>query len=297
MAGQTLSGRRVRLMIAIPAPTHGNFSSVTSNVLAITGEGDPTTPGMRVQFKIKKSKEKEPNTAEITITNLAEHTRRSMQTKGVRVLLEAGYVGTGITGIFTGNVRTIDSIREKTEWNTILHCGDGDRSFRYARVSESFVPGTAAADVLRAIAIATGLSLGNTASAAQGLSRVFQQGYTVTGSAQRSLDRLLTSLGYSWSIQNNALQILARDQVLDLSIPLISPSTGLLGSPEMGTPEKAGEPALCKFKALLTPTVPGAVVHLKSEHYDTDVVVKKCEMNGDTSGGEWATTIYGVLRK
>lgn len=291
-----LFGRRCKLTIL---GVSGTATGADVTVLEISGEGDLTSPGLRVKFHVCKSTEKDPNTADITVTNLAEPTRRSIQLKGLRVLLEAGYQGAGVTGIFAGQTRTVDHVREKADWNTILKCGDGEQFYNYARFGDSFKGVVPALRIVNAIAKAMGVSVGTVGPAAQARlnSFTFQHGWTRTGSARRAMDALLKGIGLTWSIQSGTIQILAPDDVLNLQIPLITPDTGLVGSPEMGSPEQNGKPALCKFKALLLPTQPGAVVHLTSDRYNTDVKVVKCEFDGDTHGAEWFTTIYGELLK
>jgi len=294
--GDQLYGRRCKVTIATPVSTPGDFKTATSNVLEVNGGDDPNKPGLRVRFKVKKSREKEPNTAEIIITNLAKTTRDGLGTKGSKVLLEAGYAGTGINRIFLGDARTIDHVREGADWSTVLRCGDGERGYRFARASESFAAGTQAADVLRYLGAQLGLDKGNVDQEAAAINVRFDQGYVVWGAAQAELDRLLGSIGYGYSIQDGVLQVLQTDASLTgVAIPEITPDTGLVGSPQMGTPEKAGAPALLKFKSLLTPTRPGGRVYLRSERYKGQLVVKKCEYSGDTHGGDWYTTIEGVL--
>lgn len=296
-AGRALYGRRMQVTIyrplAGPSPTPG--AAGIGQLLQITGEGDPATPGLRMRCRIMKTLEKEPNTCELTISGLSDATRSALQTKGVNVLIEAGYQATGITGLYTGDVRTIDHERRGATWDTVMKLGDGDRFFRFNRVNVGFSPGVTAGTVLSALASATGYKLGNVAAIAASLTQVFANGYAATGSAQRALDMFIRSIGYTWSIQNGALQILAPTQVVGASIPLISPSTGLIGSPQMGTPEQVGQPALCKFTSLLIPVRLGGVVHLTSERYNSDLVVRKAEFDLDTSALDWYITIYGAF--
>ncbi len=296
MADDLLYGRRCRLTIAVPVATPGDFTHTTADVVEINGGGDPSDPGMRVQFKVKKTREKEPNPAEIIVSNLSETRRKSLQTKGVKLLLEAGYEATGIFRVFAGDVRTIDHVREGANWLTKMKCGDGERSFRWARAGESFGAGTAAADIVKYLGKQLGLDDGNVASEAKNLTVRFDAGYVVFGSAQQALDRLLLSIGYGWYVADGALYILRTDASLQgLQIPEVSPETGLIGSPEVGTPEKKGGPALIKFKSLLMQSRPGGLVRLKSAVHDGQVTVKKLDHDGDTHGGNWYTTIEGVL--
>ena len=292
---QLLFGRRCKLTVTAPTGAPGDASGVPAEVIEIAGQDDPTTPGLRIVFKISKTLQKDPNGSEITIYNLAPATRGKLQQKGVRVTLEAGYSTTGVQRLFVGDVRTADHVREGTEWATKLKCGDGERSFQNARLSMSFAAGTGAGDVLLALCRATGLAIGNVPTEVANLSTTFQTGYCVSGPLHRSIGRLVSSLGYTFSIQDGAIQVLSPGGTFGAQIPLIDPSSGLIGSPEMGSPEKKSGKALVKFKSLLLAVIPGGAVHLKSERYDGQVTLKKVAHEGDTSSGPWYTQMEGHL--
>lgn len=273
-----------------------DYHSTTFDELEINGgEGGTGEPGLRVAFKIEKSDGKEPNNSEITVTNLSPDSRGKMQKKGVKVTLEAGYDATGVSRIFRGDARSIDHVRNGAHWDTKIKCGDGERAWRFARVNESFAAGTGAGDVLNYLAGQSGLQIGSVPSVVANLTTRYDHGYVVSGKWSDEMDRLVRSIGYRWSVQDETLQVLLPGAASTAAVPVISPDSGLIGSPEFGTPEKKGKPALIKFKSLLRATSPGARVKLKSERYDGFVRVKKASFEGDTHSGPYYTTIQGVL--
>src|SRR4051812_17238385 len=89
---QLLLGRKVEVRVAVPLK---DYVKVGSLVLTVTD--------LRVQFKIKKTTKKEPNTAEITITNLNPEHRAQLQTQGGKFILLAGYESTGVEQLFVGD--------------------------------------------------------------------------------------------------------------------------------------------------------------------------------------------------
>lgn len=298
-SGQALFDRRCKLTIANPVNDPEDFSHTLTDVIEIDGgtTSQQDVPGMRVQFKIDKSEKKEPNSSQIIVTNLSPTRRSSLQHVGVKMLLEAGYKEVGVFKIFAGDVRTVDHVRSKANWDTTMRLGDGERAWKFARVAESFAPGTKVVDAARAIAKAMGLDMGNFNKQMESVTAQFDQGYAACGSAARALDQIITTIGKTWSIQDGALQILDPYGVLDLPIPVISPTSGLIDSPEMGSPPSKGKPQLLKFKSLLIATKPGAKVRLLSARYDGFVRVHKCSFTGDTHGGDWYTEIEGTIIK
>lgn len=293
-----LFDRRGRVTVARPVATPGDFSHTTTEVVQIEGGRiDNEASGMRIKFKIDKSLKKEPNTSELIVSNLAEDRRKQLQQKGVKVLIEAGYAETGMFRLFAGDVRTLDHVWNGATWESTFKLGDGERAWKYAQISESFAPGTRAADALRTIAKSMGLELGNVDTKVNGIAAVLDQGWCAAGNAARELDRIVTALRKEWSIQDGALQILDPYEALDLPIPEITPQTGLIGSPEMGSAPTKGKPQLLRFKALLFPVKPGGKVKLRSERYDGFVRVHKVSFEGDTHGGEWYTIIDATISK
>lgn len=299
MSDQALFDRRCRVTVAVPVATPNDFKNTTSEVVEIDGgaTGDSEVVGMRVKFSVNKSLKKEPNTGEVTISNLSPSRRASLQKKGVKLLLEAGYKETGVAKVFQGDVRTVDHVRNGADWDTVIKLGDGERSWRFAKVNRSYGPGSTATDVIKGIATAMGLELGNANEKASGISKIFDQGISFIGSASRALDQVLSSCNRTWSIQDGKLQILGVGEYLPGKTEEISVKSGLIGSPEMGSPEKKGGPALVKFRSLLIPMVPGKKVKLVSNRYDGFVRVLSCSFSGDTHGGEWYTDINAEILK
>jgi len=300
VANEALIGRVCKVTLSVPVDTPGDFSNVlTTNVIEIGGANDPKQPGLRIQFKVEKSTDKHPNSSELIITNLNKDSRSGLQKKGVKVIIEAGYQSTGVSRIFAGDVRTVDHIRGEATWDTTMKLGDGERSWKFARVNESFAPGTGAGTILKFLANKTGLQIGNVPTEVANLTQSFDHGYTVHGPVWRSLSELARSVGYTVSIQAGTVQILRPGATLGngstSEVPEITPDTGLIGSPEMGTPEKKGKPQLVKFRSLMRPSTPGAVVKLRSDRYDGFLRVKKCSFDGDTAGGPYYTDYEGVI--
>lgn len=250
--------------------------------------------GLRCVFRVSKSLTKDPNTLDLKIYNLSERTRAGMKSKGAPVIVSAGYAeNAGV--IFSGDTRTIDHGRDGADWVTHVQCGDGERAYQFARFTESFAPGTAVTDVIMAAAKKTGLNLGNLVATMntgdRGLSH-FKHGYAAHGRACAELDKLLASVGLTWSIQDGAIQVLKGGAPAQGFATLLSPETGMIGSPDHGTPDKKGKPSVLKVKTLLQPQIRcGGRVEVRSSGVKGQFRVEKVEHTGDTDGGDWYTSI------
>lgn len=290
-----LFGRLARVIVSFPSKIAGDYSGLAGQDMIFNATSDPDKPGMRIAFKITSTDQKAPNTSTIVVTNLNDDSRAKLQLKGLKVELQAGYVGTGASRIFLGDTRIVDSVRSGADWDATFRLGDGERSYRFARVAESFAGGTPYSAVMQRLASLGGIPLGNVPSQASQLRGQYGHGYVAQGRWSDCFDKFIKSIGLTWSIQSGAIQVLAPGESVPVSIPLISPETGLVDSPEMGTPEKQGQPALLKFKSLLFPARPGTQVHVRSNRYDGVVRIRKCELEGDTHGNPWYTTCEGVI--
>lgn len=296
-----LFGRKVRLVLADPVVTGGK-ERLESQGIAIED--------LRVSFKVRKTSKKEPNTAEIQVYNLSEDTRASLQKKHIAVILEAGYAG-ALAQLYSGDSRYIDQVMEGPDWVTKIQCGTGERAFQYRRVNMSFSQGTRVVDVIARVAEALGFPVRGLENL-ESLTERFLTGYVSAGKVANELDHLLKSRGFEWSIQDGQLQILPVGGATADSAILLTPETGLIGSPEHGNPEKkipanqidpsAGGfnlnatkvtgPAVLKVKSLIQPGFrPGRIVEVRARGIQGQFRIQTVEHSGDTHGAEWFSSL------
>jgi hypothetical protein len=275
----------------------GRKYSVTIGTRRITG--------LRCAFKVEKALVKDPNSAEIRIWNLSEDGRNALQParnvgRRDKVVLTGGYVDTEAL-LFAGNVRFVDSVREGADWVTKITAGDGEQAYANAKFSASFRKGTAVGDVMRSAAAALGVDPGNLSEA---LSRPFRagvvalrKGFTASGDAQQVMDAIARSAGLGFSIQDGKLCLLRDGDFIGAKAFLLGPDTGMVGSPQYGTPEAKdktlGVPPRLKVKSLLQPLMGcGRPVAIDSKAYLGGVYrVEKCIHTGDTHGSDWTTEV------
>jgi len=266
--------------------------------LTIGGDGSTPITQLRVAFKIKRTLEKSPNTAVITVTNLSPTNRGKLVSKGMPVVLSAGYEGnTGV--IFSGDSRAINSTHEGADWNTEITCGDGEQVFNFARHNKAFGPGTSAKDVLKSAAEALGINVGNLEKAATFAEKVqvFKHGFAAFGPASTSLDKVAKAMGLEWSIQQGALQFRKPGEPAQTEAVLLTAQTGLVGSPTLKPPDAKGGPALLKVKSLLnSKLIPGNIVNVQSEQVAGEFIMRTVEHSGDSHGSDWFTEIECVKR-
>lgn len=245
-------------------------------------------------FKIKKSLKAEPNTCEVKILNLAETTRRVLETpKALIVKLEAGYEG-ALAQLYLGEVRTAYTTVANTDYVTTLESGDSAKEIATSRINVSMGPKVPADVALASIAKALGVG-GNVAKATAALRAKgvtpFGPGTLLYGKAATILQDFCRSADLEWSIQDGVLQILDRGKALEDKAVLLSPSTGLIESPSINFTDKQ---LLVKAKALIQPDLrPGRKVVFDSLSFKSNkgYVIQSCEYSGDTAGGDWTVSL------
>ncbi len=266
-------------------PTHFDFFERQPNTIEIDA--------MRVQFDIKKGVEKQPNSCELTITNLNKGTRLSLSKNPLIVWLEAGWEDNGgAKFLFGGDLRYGYSKQDGPDWSTVLQLADGGRAYQQARLSRSYKAGTATLTALRDAAKAMGLTLPRNVEADPALRRGFENGASLHGDAQSQMTKLLNPYGYSWSIQSGRLVILKDEEVDTNRALIISADTGMIGSPEFGQPEKKKKTPQLKIKTLLYPQVnPGTMLSVQAKEIRGIFRVEKVNHKGDSHGDDWTTEI------
>lgn len=250
---------------------------------------------LRIKFKVVRSSKKEPNTADIDIYNLRKDNRVALQEKNLAVSIEAGYTE-NTSQIFLGDLEHSETVLDGRDWITTIQAADAGQAFKSARINVSLTGPAPIGDVLQTAADALGIDLGNvadkvSAGSLRGALTEFTNGIVLSGKAEKQLDKVVKSMGYSWSIQDGALQLLGPDETVGDQAFLLQSGTGLVGVPE------AGEDGLVKARSLLQPEIlPGKKVQIESigaESINGLYRVEKTTFVGDTWGSDWFVDIEG----
>lgn len=240
-------------------------------------------------FRAVRTLKKEPNTLELTIFNLNEEKRSRLQeTKDPVVQLDAGYADRhGV--VFLGDVREVDSTYQKPDWVTVLSSGDGEKATQFDRINKSFRKGTNLQNVISEIGkVMSDIGPGNLLKLALsgklpgGGSDSFINGITVSGNASREMDRLVRSAGLEWSIQDKKFQLLKAGGFLPTETVVLTPESGLIGSPTIGN-----DGVLTFTSLLISDIIPGKQLEIKSDLVDGRFRVERCEYVGDFAGDVW----------
>ena len=273
---------------------------------------------LRVAFDILKTDNDLANTAQITIYNLSEDSRKKIKQLDTTCILRAGYVeDIGEQMLFTGNVQRITHQYQLPDILSVLQMADGSVALRDSRSSLSFASGTNAVTILKRFASDFNLQI---RTLPVGYDANYPNGFSFAGSTRLGMNRVAERLGLQWSIQNGEIVFIPRKKSIQNTAILISSDTGLLGSPEalddLGAElskeyrrEKREIKAAAKKKALvddgidmvkpgwtvrtlLNPRLePGGLVQLDSRDVKGVFVISDVHHKGDTHGQEWTPTI------
>lgn len=272
-----LFDRHVRVVLA--KPVKGSFTQTEPNATEVTD--------LRMSFKIVKKLQKNPNTAEIVIYNLAPQSRALCEKKPLHVRIFAGY-GDTVHRLWMGDMTFSSSRFEGVDWITTIEIANGERAFNHARCNRSFKTaqggqGTTSLNIVDEIAAAMEMGISAPEDVRAELARVeLKQALTLRGPAHKSLDKVLAARGMEWSIQDGQIQILRGEQLRSDQAHLVSQSTGMIGTPEYNAPKKPGEKAVLKVKMLLhAGLVPGQKIKVESDTITGVFRLEEVTHNGD----------------
>lgn len=269
--------------------------------ISITVEPMDPLDGLDCTFHIEKSlSPKHPNTIDLRVFNLSKDTRGALNNlKQVTVTIKAGYGERedihGLPVIFYGDVRNIFHQTDGPDWITYITSGDGGVVNSQARSSQSFSTGTFYKDVLSKLLDdidASGIGTKNARAAIANpkvnpsISKQFKKGTAVSGSSIDQFDSLARSCGMEVSVQNRQIQVLKRGSALSIDVVVLSPESGLIGSPQQDLKK------IVKARSLLNGNIqPGVIVRIESFQFQGFFKVSKATYIGDTSGNDWFVDI------
>lgn len=270
--------------------------------ITVAGTAVAATPeagrgvGLRVGFTVdKKLGAKEPNSAEVSIYNLARSSRNRLATLDrVPVVIEAGYKNSGMSILFAGQMREAYSRPEPDgSWVTILRAGDADVQTKKKRSAASLKPGVSTDRVINTLLSELRVGAGNVVTALKngaGFDEALKVGVNFGGNVAENLAKTFAANGQEFSLQDGQVQVLKAGKMLGVVATFLSPATGLEGAPEV---TNKGE-VTCRAR-LMPGLSPGHPVELAPS------VTKLDRMAMDDLGlGDLDLTprgkVYGVLK-
>ena len=242
--------------------------------------GRPGTPGISFQglwtrFNIQLTDSKKPSKGKIQIANLKESSRTAFEEDGARVFLFAGYANADL--LFSGDIDQATIAKDGQDIITEIEAADGRSVYQSGQLFQTFDPPLDSQTLLRRLAAAMPIKFGHLASDLRLLN--YTQGYTVAGPVRHALDEVTESIGAKWSIIDGELVVTNIGSGTPQQALLISPTTGLLGSPEK---QKRG----VKFTTLLNSSLkPRRIVKLESRDFNGFYLTKKVTLIGDSGFG------------
>jgi hypothetical protein len=282
--------RRYELTLAKPLASQ--FFGFLPNALVIRG--------MEIKFKVERSLESSPNTAEVSVYNLSDSSRAEFQRRPLHVSLDVGYAGSQsvarppLSRLLSGDLMFASTKRTGPDIITTFVIGDGERSYVDARVNLSFGSGTNLKTAIASVAGSMGLTMPSNAASAKEFLKQFSGGMSVRGPSRDAMSKLVAGSGFGWSTQDGQLQLLRDADTRPGLVELISARTGLIDSPNFGAPKKPGDPPVLTFRALLRPQlIPGGRVKIESAEINGVFRLSKVTHTGDFRDNDWYSECEG----
>lgn len=189
-------------------------------------------PPFTIQFDIQRNVLSSANVINISVLNLSERVRSQIRKDqfdyGVllTVKLEAGYEN-DLSTIAVGNIQRCWTVRQGTEIVTSIEAFDGGFAFTNGITSRQYQKDTPNNTILRDLMGTLknkGVNPGALGSVEGGIAR----GNSYSGNATDLLNEVS---GNKFFIDNGKSYILNENEVLNLPTTLITPQTGLIGTP------------------------------------------------------------------
>lgn len=260
------------------------------------GETGIKISGLRVVFDVEKTSSPNPNNAKIQIYNLNETSKGLLKTnEDSSIILEVGY-GEVLEQLFVGDIQRSFTQRSGSDFITTIEADDGGKALSESRLDKSYASGvklkSVVDDALQSMKDAGQIIIGSISNIKD---EIAQNGITVSGLSKKIISEIADKQGLEFSIQDNEAQIL--DPATDTGevAILLTPNTGLIGSPNAGISGENTEGV--EFKALIQTTKfrPGRPVKIESKDFKGIIRMNKAKFNGDTDSPSWFVIGEGTI--
>jgi len=254
------------------------------------GQAGRAITGLKIVFNFEKNSESSSNKGTIDIFNMNADSRALAEEKDIIVLLEVGYQG-GLEQLAVGDVLRATSMKRGPNWITTFEFGDGENALK-TNINKSFAPGSTTDQIVREVV----KDIGKGIETLKGFgAKIFENGFSVSGSVEEVMSKLTEEEDedVEFSIQDDKVQALkAADDTGSIGF-IISPETGLIGSPikkKAKKDTKAFDGIV--IECLMIPSLkPGKRFQLESQLLSGVYRVRKAQYQGDTRAGPFMITV------
>ena len=266
------------------------FGRIVELTIGPPGGAGKLIKDLRIVFFVQKTDEESANKAQIEIYNLSDNSALEIGKAKNNVILRVGYQDEGgAKNLFFGEVSTAVYKKETPETKLEITVFDGQSNIQEKNVSVSYGPGTTVQQIFNNLLSIFGLPLTN---AGLVLSGAYANGYAFVGKAKDAITEVLSFAGKTWTIQNQQLTVISPGESVERTGLLISPSTGLLNTPEplddVDDDATKEIPKRYKIRSLLFPQmVPGAEIRVESSIVNGTFRVETVEFTGDNFEGSF----------
>ncbi|RQZ27472.1 hypothetical protein DIE16_31355 [Burkholderia sp. Bp9090] len=263
---------------------------------------------LHITFSVKGATTQTMKQASVRIYNAAPTTLLRIQQEFTRISLSAGYESDGTEGImqiFAGSISKIRQGRQNaTDTFIDMDCFDSDQAYNWSVTNATLAAGWSPDDMHRTLSQSVGL-YGVNAGLKPTLPQVkLPRGRVLYGMTRDHLRGLANFVGCDWNLQDGQLNLVPWNGYLPGEALVLSPSTGLIGTPDLTI---EGIIVRC----LLNPRIKSGMRIQIDNSYITDTVVKTpvtqqdiampsldprgiykvlyVVHNGDTRGQSWQT--------
>ena len=213
-------------------PQYNQWLRDISLVIGKSGGSGIDLSKQRISFDILKTDTETPNKGVVRVWNLSDDTAQKIRDEFDTLVLNAGYKSK-IGLVYSGNITQVRRLREGVVDKILeVTLGDGDKAYVYAMVNKTLAAGAKQLDILTAAVDSMkeyGVELGSIPDLG---SVELPRGKVVYKNARDVIADVCKSTDTTWSIQNGRVELIPKTGTLPGQATLISPSTGMIGSPK-----------------------------------------------------------------
>lgn len=277
--------------------------------LKITNEANEVTnvADLHIEFNIERSISFAENSADFTIFNAKEDTRKKVLKEGNNIVFNYGYedenvgVDQKLGNIFTGNIKKAISGQAATEWITNITATTQigqNKKIQNIYVKISYGPKTPVSRPLREIATALGLVVIGEENA----NVIMPNGFTHVGTARNGLKyvrNILRANNTELYIDTNEIVVYKKSPRVSRFTPVfLDYKSGLLSINDITDYDSKDKnnPKRVSIESIIIPKIQpnGIVTVSKTGKLDGTYFIEKMTIEGDNFGGENKCTMEGT---